>query len=75
MKIFRGESYIIIKLNNALVHTVLMRIASSEGVSITISSEIEGFSIERDGEVISSGDNKRDFHVSLMDLIKERKTN
>ena len=61
----------LIKVNNALVHPMLFRISMIEGVSVEVSEEIVGFSIEKDGEEVTSGESRRDFHFALRDLMRE----
>lgn len=60
----------IIRVNSALANPMLFRVAQLQDVTLEISHDIEGFSIEQDGEVTVTGTERREFHMAIRDLMR-----
>ena len=60
----------VIRLNSSLANPMLFRVAMVEGVTLEISSEIEGFIIQQEGEEDIVGTDRREFHLSIRELMR-----
>jgi hypothetical protein len=60
----------VIRLNSSLANPMLFRVAMIEGVTLEISSEIEGFIIEQPGEEAIIGSDRREFHMAIRELMR-----
>jgi hypothetical protein len=60
----------VIKVNSQLANPMLFRVAMMEGVSLEISSEIEGFIIEQEGEEDIVGSDRREFHMAIREIMR-----
>lgn len=60
----------IIRVNSDLANPMLFRVAQLEGISLEVSHDIVGFSIEQDGEVTVTGTERREFHMAIRDIMR-----
>lgn len=60
----------VIKLNSKLAHPMFFRVAAVDGVSLEISSAIDGFVIEQEGEDTIVGTDKAELHRILREVIR-----
>lgn len=63
----------VIKVNSQLATPMLFRVLQMEDVTLEVSSEIEGFVIEREGEEDVTGTDRREFHMAVRDLMMEHR--
>lgn len=60
----------IIRVNSMLANPMLFRVAQLEDVTLEISHDIEGFSIEQVGEEPITGTERREFHMAIRDIMR-----
>lgn len=65
----------VIKVNSQLANPMLFRVAMMEGVKLEISSEVEGFVIQQEGEEDIVGTDRREFHMAIRELMRNARQN
>lgn len=63
----------VIRVNSQLATPMLFRVMQMEDVTLEVSSDIEGFSIEREGQEDVTGSDRREFHTAIRDLMMEHR--
>lgn len=60
----------IIRVNSELANPMLFRVAQLQDVTLEISHDIVGFSIEQTGEETITGTDRREFHMAIRDIMR-----
>lgn len=64
----------VIRLNSSLANPMLFRVAMLEGVTLEVSSDIEGFVIQQEGEEDIVGTDRREFHMAIREIMRGSRT-